>query len=214
MDEKEKTEKDKALEDIAIVMRKNGYVCLKVTVWSPAGSPVTFVSKLPQKVTHFLIPYFIGIKKGEITLVWEKYGNKEITKAVLSDGDIHDFELGFYIAYYKRVHKDWKPEVLRNKIIEIFKVYDSKLFMEIEDFDKLPVEELLRRIPKTWGEESKVKDYGIKSGLISYFNCIFYDNCGLDYETAKRFIKYITKRQDQPTILIPENFITKIEKEK
>lgn len=136
-----------------------------------------YKTKCQPKAIYFLIPYFIGVKKGEITLVWEKYGVKETAKAVLSDGDIHDFELGFLIAYYKRVHKDWKPEVLRNKIIEIF-------------------------------------DYTKPEELKRYFQTIFFDNCGLDHETAKRFLKYIIKRSEQPTIPIPENFITKLENPK
>jgi len=193
---------DKLISGSIELLVKNGYNISKVpNYWGGCISGIRTQSPIitngdfsgftsvgwtnrPQpQVTNFLIPNFIGVKKNEITLIWGKGDEKEITKAVRSDGDVHSFELGFYVAYYKRVHKDWKPEVLRNKIVEIFKLFEE---------------------PK---EDEPIQ----RSNLICYFNCIFIDNCGLDNETAKRFIKYITKRQDQETIVIPENFIFKTE---
>lgn len=66
------------------------------------------------------IPDFIGIKKGEITLIWGNCEGQETTKSVLNPSDTEDFELGFLIAYYKRVHKEWGTETIRKKIVEIF----------------------------------------------------------------------------------------------
>jgi hypothetical protein len=79
----------------------------------------------PQKTTYFLIPSHIGIKENEITLVWTKYGIKTTTKAVRNELDKHDFELGFLIAYYKKVHENWQPSTLRDKIVELFTHFDG-----------------------------------------------------------------------------------------
>lgn len=82
--------------------------------------------KKPQ-VKKFLIPSFIGIKENEITLVWEnELGIKETTKAVRSEIDSHDFQLGFLIAYYKKVHENKSSKEVRNKIVEIFESYKGR----------------------------------------------------------------------------------------
>jgi hypothetical protein len=130
---------------------------------------------------HFLIPQFISIKKSdtqrEIILVWGDSNPKKTTKAVLQDGDPYDFELGFYLAYYKQVHSYCSFERISKDIADIYKQYKNK-----------------------------------QDAIKEHLKAVFYDNCLLGYANATRFLKYITNRQAQDTITIPQNFITETRK--
>lgn len=134
------------------------------------------VSLKAPKITKFLIPNFIGIKENEITLVWSlPNGGKETTKAVRSDEDSHNFIIGFLVAYYKRVHKSLPNNVLRNKIVEIFKEFPQ-------------------------------------GNIENYFATVYFEHCGLDIESARRYLKYINNRSNQETIITPHGFLTREEK--
>lgn len=67
-----------------------------------------------------IIPTYIGYKGRTITLVW-KDGTK--TQAVAKKDEKYDALYGFFIAYYKYIHRDMHSEALQKRLQE--KVYQG-----------------------------------------------------------------------------------------
>jgi hypothetical protein len=62
-----------------------------------------------------IIPTYIGYKGRTITLVW-KDGTK--TQAVAKKDEKYDALYGFFIAYYKYIHRDMHSEALQKRLQE------------------------------------------------------------------------------------------------
>lgn len=69
---------------------------------------------------EYLIPTKVIVNKAKRTVVL-KWLDETVTKAVCDEKDNMDILVGFYIAYYKRVHKDLGLKAIREKLLAIEK---------------------------------------------------------------------------------------------